>query len=233
MRDQGHLNGRLRTSIPGREILPQPRVLLYVIVIEKRAIGPMIAHKLSFQSCESSVTIVGRMVTSQMSAFKTNHLFLSFSLREDIKELLVEIKELLGETLAKGGQYLEKGPQNATIRPGGTNPYVRAQVVVLNREDSNTSAIVEGTILIIGNEAKVLIDPGSTHSFITTPFTGALKFNDKTMPWDVLVSTPLGKQLGSTVRYTDYELGVGNVVLTGDLISLPIDDYYAIVDWYD
>jgi hypothetical protein len=92
---------------------------------------------------------------------------------------------------------------------------------------------VEGKILIFGKEAKVLIDPRSTHSFIATPFACALKFNDKAIPCDMLVSTPLGKQLGSKIHYKDYEIGLGGVILTRDLICLSIKDYDAILgmDW--
>jgi hypothetical protein len=59
-------------------------------------------------------------------------------------------------------------PQNTVVRPKGNNSQVSARVVALNKEDSNASAVVEGTLFISGKEARVLIDPGSTHSFIAT-----------------------------------------------------------------
>jgi hypothetical protein len=121
--------------------------------------------------------------------------------------------------------------QGATTKPGRPNPQARAQVVALNRVDSNASAFIEGKILTFCKKARVLIDLGSTHSFIATPFTCTLELDSKVISCDVIVSTPLGKQLGSNIHYKDCEIGLGSVTLMGDLIRLPIEDYDAILEW--
>jgi hypothetical protein len=41
----------------------------------------------------------------------------------------------------------------------------------------------------------------------------------------VIVSTPLEKQLSSNICYKGCEIKIGDEILTGDLIRLPIDDY--------
>jgi hypothetical protein len=115
----------------------------------------------------------------------------------------------------------------------GTNAPVQARVVALNREDTNATAVVEGKISISGTEAKVLIDPGSTHSFIASHFACALSFGDRAVHCNVVVSTPLGKRMRSNVCYEDYEVRLGDVILATDLARLPIDDYDIILgkDW--
>jgi hypothetical protein len=59
---------------------------------------------------------------------------------------------------------------------------------------------VEGKISISGTKAKVLIDPGSTHSFIAPRLACALSVDDKAVPCNVVVSTPLGRRVGSKVH---------------------------------
>jgi hypothetical protein len=71
-------------------------------------------------------------------------------------------------------------------------------------------------------EAKVLIDPGSTHSFFASPFGCILNLDNKATPCNVVVSTPLGKQLGSNLCHRDCPMKLGGVTLVGDLIQLPI-----------
>jgi hypothetical protein len=94
-------------------------------------------------------------------------------------------------------------------------------------------AVVEGKISIAGTEAKVLIDPGSTHSFIASHFACALSFGDKAITCNIVLSTPLGKRVDSKVCYEDCEVRLGDVVLAADLMRLPIYDYDIILgmDW--
>jgi hypothetical protein len=66
-----------------------------------------------------------------------------------------------------------------------------------------------------------MIDPGSTYSFIASPFACALRFYDKAIPCNVVVSTPLGKQLGSDLCYKGSEMRLGDVTLIRDLIHIP------------
>jgi hypothetical protein len=106
-------------------------------------------------------------------------------------------------------------------------------MVALNPEDANATTVVEGTISLYDIEATVLVDPGSTHFFIASPFTCVLNLDNKAIPCNVVVSSPFGKQLGSDLSYGDCEMKLGNVTLVGDLIHLPIEDYDIILgmDW--
>jgi hypothetical protein len=152
-----------------------------------------------------------------------------------ISALRRESRSWSGETLAKEGRLLGRGNpvQRAATRPGEASAPVRARVVVLNREDSNAAAMVEGKIFLSDKEAKVLIDLGSTYYFITSSFACALTFDDKSIFCNVVVSTPLGKQLGSNICYEDCKMRLRDVTLVGDLIRLSIEYYDVILgmDW--
>ena len=51
--------------------------------------------------------------------------------------------------------------------------------------------VVEGTLSISGEVAKILIDPGSTHSFARPTFLKKINFKTKTYPfWWRLVHLP-------------------------------------------
>jgi hypothetical protein len=89
--------------------------------------------------------------------------------------------------------------------------------------------VVEGTISISGTEAKVLIDPRSTYSFVASHFACAFSFGDKAIPCNVVVSKPLGREVDSKVCYEDCEMRLSDVIFAADLIRLPIDDYDIIL----
>jgi hypothetical protein len=97
-------------------------------------------------------------------------------------------------------------------------------VVAFNREDDNATTVVEGTISLYDTEATILIDLGSTHSFIASLFAYVLNLDNKATPCHVVVSMLLGKQLGSDLSYGDCEMKLGGVTLVGYLICLPIED---------
>jgi hypothetical protein len=65
---------------------------------------------------------------------------------------------------------------------------------------------VEGKISISGTKAKVLIDPRSTNSFISPRLACTLSIDDKAVPCNVAVSTPLVRGVGSKVCYEDCEV---------------------------
>jgi hypothetical protein len=106
-------------------------------------------------------------------------------------------------------------------------------VVALNRKDANAPTVVEGIISLYDTEAILLIDPGFTHSFIASLFTCVLNLDNKATPCNVVLSTPLGKQLGSDLCYGDCEMELGGVTLVEDLMRLPIEDYDIMfgMDW--
>jgi hypothetical protein len=78
-------------------------------------------------------------------------------------------------------------------------------VVVLNREDAAATAVVEGMILISDNEARVLMFQVLAF-FVDMLFVCALEFDSRITPYDMVMSTPLGEQLGSDACYKDCDI---------------------------
>ena len=68
-----------------------------------------------------------------------------------------------------------------------------ARVYAIDRSEIGSNAeVVEGTLSISGKPAKVLLDPGSTHSFIRPAFVRKLGLESEILPYVVEVSTPTG-----------------------------------------
>jgi hypothetical protein len=144
--------------------------------VERKAIRPIYVASLSSWNSEFSVFGVAGMAIRLMSVNRPNHLFLRIPLKVEIRGQAEETQELLAVLLVGGRPVYGRGnpgPKFA-VRPGVPNPQVQA----LNKEDVATTAVVEGMISISDYEARVLIDPGSTNSFIATPFAYTLELDD-------------------------------------------------------
>ena len=61
-----------------------------------------------------------------------------------------------------------------------------------HRDPQATYDVVTGTLRIQTLFAIVLIDPGSTHSFVSVSFAGLLDMHVTTMYFDLIVATPIG-----------------------------------------
>lgn len=57
------------------------------------------------------------------------------------------------------------------------------------------SKVVEGTILNFHHVARVLMDPGSTHSFVTLNFMCDMDVEIERLPYKLEVSIPTGECL--------------------------------------
>ena len=82
--------------------------------------------------------------------------------------------------------------------------------------------------------AKVLVDPGATHSFVNPNFMCSIDIKPASLPYDLEVNTPTGDhRLVTSMVYKDCDVWVGERKLLGDLISLSIKGYDVIlgVDW--
>ena len=94
-----------------------------------------------------------------------------------------------------------------------------------------SSEIVEGTLFVTSKPAKVLIDPGSTHSFIRPRFMKGTNLKLETLPYTVEVSTPTGKQtIESDKMFRGCEIMIREKIFPVDLISLSIHGYDVILE---
>ena len=85
----------------------------------------------------------------------------------------------------------------ARERPArGDRPKMAARVYAIDWSETGSNAeVVEGTLSISGKPAKVLLDPGSTHSFIRPAFMRKIELGSKMLPYIVEVSIPTGNEL--------------------------------------
>ena len=66
----------------------------------------------------------------------------------------------------------------------------------LNQLDVNSAGyVIEGTLLIDDNVAKVLFDLGFTHSYLSPSFAKKLGMHASTLPFVLNVTTPIGKRV--------------------------------------
>ena len=110
-----------------------------------------------------------------------------------------------------------------------------ARVYILDQQAvPEPSKVVEGTIPVFHRLAKILIDPGATHSFVNPTFIYGIDVKAERLPYDLEVRTPTGNQsLLANEVYRNCDIWVGERKLVIDLISLAIKGYDVIIgmDW--
>ncbi|XP_027151875.1 uncharacterized protein LOC113751928 [Coffea eugenioides] len=126
----------------------------------------------------------------------------------------------------------EGTPQKA--RPntsGGSRPTVPARVYAIDDQPvPDSSEVVEGTLPIFHRLAKVLIDPGATHSFVNPSFMSGIDVQPVRLPYDLEVRTPMGnKKVTTNLTYRNCEFWIGERKMLVDLISLDIKGYDVII----
>ena len=78
----------------------------------------------------------------------------------------------------------------------------QARVFTLTPQDAQASnAVVTGTISVCYCDARVLFDPGATHSFITLVFTLKVACHPSRMLYPLSVVTPLSEELETNVLF--------------------------------
>ncbi|XP_071926121.1 uncharacterized protein [Coffea arabica] len=126
----------------------------------------------------------------------------------------------------------EGTPQKA--RPntsGGSRPTVPARVYAIDDQPvPDSSEVVEGTLPIFHRLAKVLIDPGATHSFVNPSFMSGIDVQPVRLPFDLEIMTPMGnRKVITSLAYKNCEFYIGEQKMLVDLISLDIKGYDVII----
>ena len=105
---------------------------------------------------------------------------------------------------------------------------------IFNLSDAKASnAVVSGTLSICAQPFQVLIDPGSTHSFVSLRFVNRFPNIPEPLNHNIHVSTPSGDLLTGTLVYKSCPIDVSSHKLFVDLIVLDIRDFEVILgmDW--
>ena len=92
-----------------------------------------------------------------------------------------------------------------------------------------------GILSILGNEAHILIDPGSTYSFVSRTFAMHIGREPELLDCGLVVRIPTGKSFLAESVYWDCMIGMGEHEFEANLISLDIHDFSAILgmDWLE
>ncbi|XP_071913991.1 uncharacterized protein [Coffea arabica] len=114
---------------------------------------------------------------------------------------------------------------------GGSRPTVPARVYAIDDQPvPDSSEVVEGTLPIFHRLAKVLIDPGATHSFVNPSFMSGIDVQPVRLPYGLEIWTPMGnKKVITSLTYRNCEFWVGERKMLVDLISLDIKGYDVII----
>ncbi|XP_052209182.1 uncharacterized protein LOC127812702 [Diospyros lotus] len=122
-----------------------------------------------------------------------------------------------------------KQVEQAGVGRGGQEPR-QGRVYHLTREDANASlSVIQGTLIFLNTPVQVLIDPGSTHSFISHALIQSLNMKLEDLECPMLVATPLGKQVKTSTGYREGKVELGDSEFALELTSLEIQDFDMIL----
>ena len=113
-------------------------------------------------------------------------------------------------------------------------PRAQGRVFSMTHGDAQaTSDVVAGTIRIHTLFASALIDPGSTHSFVSVSFTTLLGIPVASMDFDLIVATPVGDSVVTRKMLKDCLVMIGYREMPVDLVLLDLQDFDVILgmDW--
>ena len=95
--------------------------------------------------------------------------------------------------------------------------------------------VVEGKLLICGVEAQILLNPASTHSFLSPMFAKMFAIPSKELDYILTVITPVGKQFACSTYYPSCSVILREVNLLADLIILDMHDFEVTlgIEWLE
>ncbi|GFS29227.1 hypothetical protein Acr_00g0005870 [Actinidia rufa] len=96
-----------------------------------------------------------------------------------------------------------------------------------------TTSVVSGILPICDQPAHVLMDSGSTHSFVSNSFERYLTTSPVSLEYELSVSLPSGDTMSCDRVYSSCEIRVNDVPMYVDLIPLEIHGFDVILgmDW--
>jgi hypothetical protein len=122
--------------------------------------------------------------------------------------------------------YMGKGVAQKPLAPARVYALVPG-------EPEEGSEVVTGTTPILGFEASVLFDSGSTHSFVSIVFVRLSKLVVRTLKPGLVVTTPIGKTVVCKRIVCECPVSICGRVLPVNLVVLPTFNYDVILemDW--
>ncbi|GKV43664.1 hypothetical protein SLEP1_g50928 [Rubroshorea leprosula] len=127
-----------------------------------------------------------------------------------------------------------KGASQQPKDQDNKKPRVQGRVFSITEQQAqNTPTVIKGKIPISFGNAYVLIDSGSTHSFVSPKYVSFLHVKPETLDCVLVVNTPSKEVLTSKTIYRSCRVMVEGRVLLADLILLGIVEFDVILgmDW--
>ena len=90
-------------------------------------------------------------------------------------------------------------------------------------------AVIQGTLYTLETPVHALINPGSTHSFMSHALTGSLGVKTKPMGCPMVISTPMGKSMKISEIIEKCEISLSNIQFQTNLILLEVYDFNIIL----
>jgi hypothetical protein len=107
---------------------------------------------------------------------------------------------------------------------------VQGRVYALTTQDAQaTDTVVTGILPLFSTPARVLFDPGSTHSFISCGFVRNIARSPEPLEYELSVSTPLGDTLMSNLVLKSCMFCIEGRELSADLVLLEMHDFDVIL----
>ncbi|XP_043805308.1 uncharacterized protein LOC110608243 [Manihot esculenta] len=138
----------------------------------------------------------------------------------------------VGPSTSKASGATSSSQSRPTMQPG--RPRTQARVFAMTQQEARASPeVVTGMLTIFDKDVHILIDPGSTHSFISQSFSKHADRELKPLDCGLAVSTPVGDSVVCEQVYRDCVVKLGNHELLVDLIPLCLQDLDVILgmDW--
>ena len=129
------------------------------------------------------------------------------------------------------------GPQSAPAARGRGQrgrPPARGRVFAMTSQEAHaTPDVVTGTLSIFGDDARVLIDPGATHSFISREYVARVGMTPVPLECGLEISTPTGESLWPSQILKGSLFSIKRQDMEADLILIDLRGLDVILgmDW--
>ena len=113
---------------------------------------------------------------------------------------------------------------------GAQKPLAPARVYTLvPRESKGGSKVVTGTVLILGFEALILFNSGTTHSFVSIMFVNLSRLVVRTLKSGLATTSSVGETVVYKLVLCRCLLSICGKVVPANLIVLPMISYDVIL----
>ena len=113
-------------------------------------------------------------------------------------------------------------------------PQPQARVYAITRQEASAAPqVITGMVSFLNQEVCALIDPGATHSFVSSELAHKLQLQYEDMLFGLCVRTPLGENVIVDRECKGQDIVIGGNKLRVDLVVMHLQDFDLILgmDW--